>query len=540
MLRALCVVGLLGCEGVVDDGLAGPSGRAGPGSIGASDPGPAALPRLTETQYRSTLEAMFGTDAPGTPVEPDTNPYLFFSIGAASTTLSEVGTQQYEENAHAVAAHAMDPSRRDALFGCAPASVDDACARSFLERTGRRLYRRPLEDAERARWTEVARTLGEGDPARGLTLSLAGMLQSPNFLYRAELDHPEGPHLVLDGFEVASRLAFLMWNTSPDEALLDAAGRGDLSTPEGIYAQAAQMLDDPRTRRAVGQFFAQYLDLAALDGIARDPATYPQMTPTLARSMRTEVELLVDDLVFRREGDFRELFRTRRTFVNDELAALYGVTAEGATPITFVPVELPASGPRAGVLTLGAFLAMNAHPTETSPTLRGKYVRERILCELVPPPPPGVATQVQSVDPVMPRTLRERLEEHRSNPACAACHDAMDPPGFLFEGFDAIGATRAPDHGWPVDTSGALDGTPLRDGRDLGEALADDPRVSACVVRQLWRHAVGRLETRGEEPALRALHAAFVRSGHRFTELLLELAVSEAFRTASPPEEAAR
>lgn len=537
---------LAGCGGSVDGGPAGPDTDPAVHAI----PGPATLPRLTAEQYRSTLEGIFGEDLPATPVERDTNPYLFFTIGAASTTLSEVGAQQYEENAHRIASFVMDdPARRDAVLGCTAASLDDVCSQRFLTRVGRLLARRPLTGEELARWTAIAVDLGEGDVHRGLRYALAGMLQAPSFLYRAELGFaevgvPEGgtptvDRATLDGFEVASRLAFLLWNTGPDDALLDAAAAGELDTPEGIHERAWQMIEDPRARRATMQFFAQYLDLGRLTGLDRDVALYPTMTPTLARSMRTEIELLVDDLVFRRDADVRELLRTRRTFVNAELATLYGVEAPGATPISFVAVELPEDGARAGFLTLAAFLAMNAHPTETSPTLRGKYVRERILCELVPPPPPDVVTDIEPADPTMPRTLRERLELHRTSPACAACHAAIDPPGFLFEGFDSVGAVRTHDHGWPVDTSGDLDGEPLRDGRELGEALATDPRVSRCMVRQLFRHAVGRLETDGEEPAIDALHSAFARSGYRFRELMIELAISEALRTTALPGDAA-
>lgn len=533
LTTALCLFGIAGCAGEVGGGAAGPRD-----SIGLRfEPAPAVFPRLTGPQYRSTLEAVFGADLPPTPVERDTNPYLFYTIGATSTSLSEVGTQQYEENAHRVASFVLaDPARRDALVGCTPVEPGDECTRGFVARIGRTLFRRPLDAAELERWAGVARDLAEGDAWRGLRFALAGLLQSPAFLYRVELGapDPEAPgRLRYDAYEIASRLSFLLWNAAPDEALLDAAERGALETEAGIYEQAVRLLEDPRARRATAQFFAQYLDLGRLDALDRDPALYPLASATLARSLRTEVELLVDDVVFRRDADFREIFRTRRTFVNAELAALYEVEAEGATPITFVPVELPASGPRAGILTLGAFLAMNAHPTETSPTLRGKYVRERVLCELVSPPPEDVDL-VLAPDPGMPRTLRERLEIHRTNPACAACHASIDPPGFLFEGFDSIGAARTTDHGYPVDTSGDLDGAPLRDGRDLGEVLARDPRVSSCVVRQLWRHANGRLETRGEEAALTALDFAFVRSGHRFRELLLELATSEHFHSAEP------
>jgi hypothetical protein len=528
----------LGCGADLDGGPAGPRDTTG---FRFYEPGPAAFPRLTAVQYRTSIEEIFGEAVPPTPVERDTNPYLFTSIGAASTTVSDFGAQRYEQNAHAIAEFVLDPARRDALVGCTPAAIPgDPCTASFVERIGRRVYRRALDRAELDRWTAVALDLGAGDPWRGLRFVVAGLLQSPSFLYRVELGEPDlehpGQHR-LTGFEIASRMSFLLWNTGPDEELLDAASRGALDTPEGRYDHAMRLLEDPRARRASREFFAQYLDLGRLEGMDRDPMLYPAMTPTLAGSMRTELELLVDDVVFRREADFREIFRTRRTFVNTELAALYGVAAPGATPVTFVPVELPASGPRAGILTLGGFLAMNAHPLETSPTLRGKYVRERILCELVLPPPDDVDTDIPPPDPMMPQTLRDRLVAHRMRAACVGCHAAIDPPGFLFEGFDSIGAARTVDrNGLALDTSGELDGTPLRDARDLGEILASDPRVTLCVVRQLFRHASSRGETPREEPAILHFQRELARADYRFRDLLVALATSDLYYEPAAPE----
>ena len=335
---------------------------------------------------------------------------------------------------------------------------DDACSQRFLARVGRLLSRRPLDETELARWTAIAVELGEGDVHRGLRYALAGMLQSPSFLYRVELGYrpesgsppaatPSVDRVTLDGFEVASRLSFLLWNTGPDDALLDAAAAGELDTREGIDEHASRMLDDPRARRATMQLLRAVPRPRAPLGarprrgpLSRVHADAGALDAHRGRAARRRS-------VFRRDADVRELFRTRRTFVNAELATLYGVEAPGATAISFVPVELPDDGARAGLLTLGAFLAMNAHPTETSPTLRGKYVRERVLCELVPPPPPDVETDIEPADPTMPRTLRERLEQHRTNPACAACHASIDPPGFLFEDFDSIGAVRTHDNG---------------------------------------------------------------------------------------------
>jgi len=270
--------------------------------------------------------------------------------------------------------------------------------------------------------------------------------------------------------------------------------------------------------------------------VTRDPMDYPHFSSTLIESMRSEVALLVDDLVYRRDVDVRQLFSTRSTFVNAELAALYGVEAPGASAITFVPVELPEDGPRAGLLTLGAFLTMNAHETYTSPTLRGKYVRERVLCQTIPPPPDNVDTTVE--EDGEPKTGRERLEQHRTDPACSGCHALLDPPGFLFEHFDNTGAYRTLDNGFPIDASGDLDGAPLAGARDLADALADEEAVGRCIVTQLFRHAQGRLETEDEGAALDDLHERFAAEDHRFGALLVQLVTHDSFRFVTEQTEA--
>jgi hypothetical protein len=523
-----------------DDGTATDDGDTS-GDPLVFDPAPAVLPRLTAEQYRNSLAYVLGPGLPAVELEPDTNPYLFFNIGATTTTLSELGTQQYEEAADAITRSIFeDPARRLALVGCEPAAPGDQCVQGFLEDFGRRAYRRPLTPDELARWQQVTVTLANPDAWEGLRLAVAGMLQSPHFIYRVELGEPdpERPErLRYTSHEMASRLSFLMWNTTPDDELLDAADGDALLTEEGLREHAERMLADPRASAAIQEFFAQYFDLGRLDGIARDPTTYPLFSSTLPASMRTELQLLVDDFVFRRDADVRGIYGTRNTFVNEELALLYGVDAPGASPIAFVPVELPEDGPRVGMLTLGAFLMMNAHETEPSPTRRGKYVRERVLCQTVTPPPDDVDTNIPD-EAGEAQTLRERLEQHASNPACSGCHSFVDPPGFLFESFDSIGVFRTVDKdGYPIDASGNLDGVELASATELGPLLAQDPRVGKCVVQQLFRHAQGRLETETEADIVTDLDERFADDGYRFKRLLLTLVTHEGFRTLAPAEE---
>jgi hypothetical protein len=503
------------------------------------EPAPPVLPRLTASQYRNTLEDIFGGRLPRLDLEKDTNPHLFYSIGAAREDVSANGVDLYSEAAFTVAAWVFtDAARREVAMGCAPESADDGCMRGFVETIGRRLFRRSLTEDERTRWMAVAVDTADGDPLRGAETALAGMLQSPNFLYRPELGepHPAFPdRLRYTSHEMASRLAYLLTNSGPDEVLLAAADRGELRDRRSIAEHATRLLETPRARDAVQDFFAQYLDIGRLAQVELDPAAYPGFSRRLVEAMATEVRLLVDDVVFRQGGDVRALFSARRGYVNSDLADLYGIEAPGATQAAFVPVEFAPDVPRAGVLTLGAFLTMNAHPSETSPTLRGKYIRERVLCQEVPPPPDDVDLNLEP-EGEEATTLRERLEQHMEDPQCKGCHSWIDPPGFLFEHYDSMGRYRESVDGYPVDATGDFDGTPLDDATDLAALLAGDPRVGHCIAKQLYRYGSGRLDTLGERSIIDELDAAFAASGYDFQALLVALATSEGFRTLAPPE----
>ncbi|WP_169791641.1 DUF1592 domain-containing protein [Sandaracinus amylolyticus] len=532
------VLALVGCEGVVLDDPASP-GRATSASY---EPGPAVLPRLTARQYRRSVEDLLGGPVPESAVEADTTPFLFASIGAASTTLSARGAQQFEEAAH-VAADAVfaDEARRGALVGCAPASADDLCARAFVARFLRRAFRRAIEDDELERWMTLARV--EPDVWRGLASLVAGALQSPSFVYRVELGDPDPTRpgwSRLHGYELASRLSFVLWGRVPDAALLDAAERGVLDTHEGLRHEARRLLGDDRARETVRAFFREYLGLAALDALDRDPTLFPSFTPALGRSMRGEIERLVEHVVFEQDGDFRAIFDSPVTFVDAPLAALYElpIALDDADEEGFVRVTLPAGGVRAGLLTTAGFLAAQAHPNLTSPTRRGKFVRERLLCQLVADPPQDIELDLGEAedDDGRPRTLRERLAMHRENPACATCHAQIDPIGLGMEDFDAIGAHRTLEAGRAIDATGDLDALAFEGARELGELMRHDGRVPACVTRQLFRHAIGRLEEERERRAIEELTERFAESGFRFRELLFALVTSEAFRTVRTTE----
>lgn len=505
-------------------------------SLPAYAPGELTFPRLTNTQYRNATVDLFGPGLAPVELEADTNPFLFTTIGASRATLSARGVQQYERAALSLTETVFaDSARRQALLGCTPTAVTDACVRTFFERFGRQAFRRPLDTEELDRFVSVARaTTNAGDVWTGLRYAVATILQSPSFLYRVELGEEVGGRRKYTSYEMASRLAFTLWASLPDQALLDAAGRNALSTDDQVRVEAERMMRSPRARAGVRSFFVQYLGLSALDNLSRDVADFPRISATMGASMRQEIELLVEDMIFTQDTDFRQLFSARQTFVNSELAGLYGIPyPAGASG--FVRVALPESSQRGGLLTTGAILSLTSHQNASSPTARGRFVVERLRCEPVPDPPGNIQFDLAQPTSGPRLTLRERLARHRANPACAACHEITDPLGLGFENFDALGALRTTEEGAAIDASGVIDGTPFVGARALSAALANDPRVARCLIRQTWRYAQGRLDAEGEQRGLIQLTQRFGEQGYRFKLLLVDLVSSEGFRFAAPP-----
>lgn len=540
---------LSGCTGVVAGefvpagGGSGnlPAASAGSSSGGSGSVAPAAavfspsepaLPRLTTAQYQNVIADLFGADVVVPELEPDQRPYSFSIIGASTTTVSEHGVDLYGQAAFKIA-HAVfaDTERRQKLVGCAPATpLDDACLTQFLSEFGLRAWRRPPSADELTRYTKLASDIGREQPWTALEYVTAAVLQSPSFLYRVELgeadaEKPGWKHYT--AYEMASRVSFLLRNSFPDAELFAAAARGDLATRDGVLAQVKRLLDATEpTETMVRAFYAEYMDLPLLDTIQFPAGT--DDNHTLAASMKDEALDLVSRITLRESGDMRTLFTSRQTSINAELASLYGLPAVPATGLT--PVELGADSQRAGLLTTGALLTLNNRPNRTSPTIRGLFIRQRLLCGTVPPPPPGIPP-IKEEDSGAPKTIREKLEQHRSNPTCAACHNSMDPIGLGMEDFDQYGRYRSTyDTGQPVDAGGDVDGKTFTGAKQLGELLAQDPRVVACMVKQLYRYGSARLEASGEEATLLQLNDAFAANGYQLRPLLLELTSSDGFR----------
>lgn len=541
-LGAAALLLAAGCyQGVGADGEPPPGDDAG--SSGGEDSdgdapqdgptsGVTGLRLLTPTQYRNSVSDVLGLDG------VEAVGQWRSSIAAAQGGLSVASVEDYERAALEIATAVFDdPALRLEVAGCSPttASAGDPCISAVIEALGRRAWRRPLSDEEVSRYAETAAdvaTLLGGDPWLGLGHAVGGLLQSPHFLYRVELGAPvdDSERVVLDDYEVASRLSYLVWNTTPDDALLDAAARGELSDPDGLGTQVDRLLASPRARDGVLQVFVDMLDLDALGSLHKDAVLLPSFTPTVGPAMREELVRVIEDTVLD-QGDVRRLFDTTRTFVDRELASLYGVPGRFSKD-DFEEVELPEG--RGGLLTLGGFLAINSGEASTSPTKRGLTVRTVLMCQSIPPPPPDVEADLpEPGEGEGPMTKRQQLEQHREDPACSSCHDFMDPIGLALENFDALGGYRTLDQGLPIDPSGELDGEPFADSVELGAQLAAHPATGTCLVRNVYRYAVGHIEQSEERELLQAVGQALEDSDYDLRAAVRALVTHEAFRVGT-------
>jgi hypothetical protein len=512
----------------------------------AIEPGPVAMRRLTESQYRATVADVLGEDVVvAGRFEPDQRIAGLLAVGSSSVSVTPSGFEQYDAIARGVAAQALDPAHRGTLVPCEPrGTTDDGCAARFLREVGRRLLRRPLADADLEPWLAVARDAGAelGDFHAGLEVALAALMLSPEFLFRVETSEPdpETGGQRLTSLAMASRLSFFLWNTTPDEELLAAGERGELTDDAGLAAQADRLLDSPRVEVSVRQFFADIYGFEAIDqGLVRkDPALFPAFSQEMIHDAGEQTLRLIVDLLLAGDGDYRELFTTRQTFMTRTLGLVYHVPVR--SPEGWEPFEFPPDSRRAGVLTHASLLALHSHPGRSSPTLRGKFIREVILCQDVPPPPGNIDFSMFADDAAQSRsTARGRLQAHVASPACAGCHDLMDPIGLALENMDGIGIERETENGEHIDPSGELDDAPYDDAPGLGAAVAQHPRLVPCLVESLVKYALGREVDAGERPLLDHLQERFAASGHRVRDLLRRIVLSDAFRTTSGPRAAA-
>ena len=542
---ALTFTALGACTARFDGSPAGPTGIQGtdtitggaePGTNPAAvapfrcnqdapvDPGPAPLKRLTPRQYMATVRELFGSDLPLADVLPTgvtTN-----DIGLAQPDPSAVDIEAYLEAARRIGAYVE--TRVDGYAPCAQktnAVSARTCARGFLTRTGTRIYRSPLSEPEAEKLLLVFDAGFAGGYGHGVGLLVQAMLAAPRFLYRPELsesDPGSADAVALTGFQMASRLSFAFWNQGPDEALLAAAASGELDDSAGVAKQVERLMNDPRGDQALRDFLRAWLGLTDFDIVEKDPSVFPVWSEPTRAALAKQSEAFFDAVLFGSEGTLNTLFT---------------LDAEPLAPASLQDWHGHEEGKVKGVLGLPAILAQHSKPTESFPIYRGLFVRQQLLCQLLPPPPPNAGEAPPRVQGV---SARERFEQHSSDSACRGCHVLIDPLGFAFERYDALGRYRDTEDGLAIDTSGELRGTdvdgPFADLSQLSSKLADSETVRACASRQWFRAVMQRFEQPADDCSMQALSDAFASADYSFASLRTAIVQTDAFRMRRPIE----
>lgn len=533
---ALGVAACKGGNGSGDDGASGTDSNGTEGDTGGSDGtgedtgpvevpdgvGPMGLRRLTRVEYDNTVADLVGDDTrPGTALLPEDKKKPFdnrFEEQQASRVLIEAAETLAGDIATRLIA---DPPRRDNVVGCTPDGADDAaCMEGFARTFARRALRRPLADDEVAEYTALGLDYAgqAGDFYVGVEEIVRAVLQDGEFLYRVEIGtevEGEPGKFVLSEFEVATRMSYLIIGSTPDDALLNHAEAGDLSTVEGRREAARELLASTRARSQVDRFHAMWLGYDELPH-----------APALTNAMRTETAALVHRVVLDEPTSWLELFTTDETFIDDALAEAYGLPSPGGSGW----VNYSDSG-RQGILSHGSFLSVAANPDDTSPTKRGKLIRNRLLCQDIPPPPPDVPADTP---PEAGECKVDRYAAHREPGSCKGCHDQMDPIGFGLENYDREGVFRLHDDGAPqctIDGIGQLVELGEFSGpAELSDMLLETGGLDRCIVDHLMEYAMGREPSVEEAALIDDLAATFFESEHRFDELVVELVANDAFR----------
>lgn len=502
---------------------------------------PISLRLLTQDQYLNTLAYVFGPN-----VQPSTRfaalPRVdgLLASGAAVAGLTDAQLEIYQKTATKVATQLVGENSRKYLIPCEPAAVDAAdpqCARTFLAQVTPLLYRHAMSAEQIEALVDQAGKAADAlhDFYQGLSVVIEGLLLSPNVLLVAEVAEPDPEHpgeLRLDGWSLATRLSLFLWNAAPDAELLAAAQSGALHTSKGLAREVDRMLASPRLEVGVRALFDDMFEFENFNRLSKDNTIYPAFTGETAVDAREQTLRTVVDHLLVRRADYRDLFTTRKTFMSPALAPIYKVAAQGPG---WTPYEFPADDPHAGLLTQVSFEALHSHPGRSSATLRGKALREVMLCQVVPRPPANVDfSKVQNPDGSV-KTARERIAFHLQNPSCAGCHRIMDPMGLSMESFDGSGTFRHEENGVAIDTSGNLDGVPFNDIVGLGQALHDNPQVPWCAVRRAFAYGTGSSGDTSDRRVLEYLSDRFAGDGYVFPDLLREIALSRAFSKVYEP-----
>jgi hypothetical protein len=526
---ALALVLVSGCLGQIgpsktESGLCG-----GPPQIGATP-----LRRLTRFEYNATVRDLLGDTTNPADAFPTDEIRAGFDNNSGVLGVSPIQAEAYMNAAEAMAKTALTTPVK--MLPCDPTKLtatadEDACATKFIQSFGKRAFRRPPSSDDMTTLMGVFHAgRSAADFTTGIRYVMETVLQSPQFLYRVELALPAADAsseiAPLDSYEMATRLSYLLWSTMPDDALLAAADADQLKTTDQLKAQVMRMLADPRAHAAVAHFDEQWLKLAKMATMQKSTTVYPKFTPALVPLMQQEARLFLDDVMS--SGDLKQLLTASYSFMNAPLAQYYGVS--GPTGADFVRVDLDPSQ-RAGFLTLGGVMSMFGKIDQSDPVHRGKFVREQLLCGVMPNPPPNVP-KLPDLSPTL--TTRERLLQHSTDPACHSCHRLMDPIGFGFEKFDGAGLFRTTENGKPIDDSGEVQDSDIvgtfNGPVELGQKLASSMFVQKCVVTSWFHYAYARLEAPEDQCTIKTLSSRFGTSGYKFQDLLVALTETDAFR----------
>ncbi len=497
--------------------------------------GPAPLRRITRFEYGRTVADLAGVDAASSLSLPPDEETLGFDDIATAYSVSALHAARYLDVAEQTAgALVADSGRLNAFAGCDPSAGDAACVGAFVSAFGRRAWRRPLTNDEKQALLQLYADTSDPGPLDGLSAIIAALLQSPRFLYRPEASSPTATAAEpLDGYALATRLAYLITGSGPDEPLLAAAETGQLESDAELLSEADRLLATDRARDLFVHFASEWWELESVANLEKDRSLYRRWTDTTPAALAEETRLFLSN-IWDGPATLSRLLTAPITFVNAELAGAYGLpipTSTAFEQVTLDPLRA------AGLLTQGSFLAVHAKADQTSPVLRGKFVLAKLFCKPPAPPPPSIVVSPPTVDPRL--STRQRFAQHTADPLCASCHTKMDPIGFAFEHYDATGRWRDIDGGQPVDATGALNGTDVDGALDgvpsLAIRLARSEEVSSCAATQWFRYAFGRTEqTRGDTCTIAALSRALSGPNGDFKQMVRETVRAPVFRNRAP------
>ncbi len=551
----LSLASLIGCTGELSGHAQGAPGTpaldtagsgGGPAALPASQCAPAAprapLRRLTIFEYNNTARDLLGdktSPGSGFPAEELSNG---FGNDAYAQGTPPGQVEAYQTAAQALANAATAPDKLAAFAPCtaelgagSDAAAEAACVRSLVEVFAPRAFRRALHSGEAdglLALFKTIRALAGETFVSSLTAIVATILQEPHFLYRPELGvavSGRSDILKPSGDEMAARLSYFLWGSTPDSALTAAAATGELLTPEGVKAQAERLLNDPKAHGMVRYFFDNLLPVTGLAHLERQPAQYPAYTAEIGGLMRQETESFVDHQVFVGPGTWSSILASNTTFLNEKLAAYYGISGVSGPDFREVTVD---GVKRGGLFTQAGIVAGPIHSNHTNPVTRGAFVLRKMLCTSISvPTDPAIAALLKEPEPYSAPTARERFKLHRQQPICASCHQLMDPIGFALENYDAVGQWRDQENGVTIDASGStpLLATPFVGGVELGKALAASETAQACFASQWVNFAYGRLATEREACTGDSVKAAFKAAGYNVKALLLALTQTNEF-----------